>query len=155
MGKPGPLPKSNKLRLVDNDHSNRKTAATPRPDQPVKPKMPPGLSPAAKKEWKRVADPLYSMGVFTKLDTVNLVLYCELVSRLERYDAILDEQGETYETSTGMLKARPEVYMRDNVIKEIRQFTKMFGLSHDARCRMELPPADANELNEFEGLLDD
>ena len=154
MPKPGPLPKDNRLRLVDNDNKNRKTAATPKMDQPTKPKMPPGLTPGAKKEWRRIADRLYKAGLLTQLDTVNLAIYCELISRLERYDAILDEQGEVYTTETGMLKPRPEVAMRDNALKEIRQFTKMFGLSHDARCRMELPQADALELDEFESMLD-
>ena len=155
MGKPGPLPKDNHLRVVDNDNKNRKTAATPKMQQPCKPKMPPGLSPGAKREWKRVADSLYNMGVFTKVDTVNLTIYCELISRLERYNSILEETGEVYETPTGILKSRPEVAMRDNTLKEIRQFVKMFGLSHDARCRMTLPQAGVDEVDEFESMLDD
>jgi len=154
MGKPGPLPKDHHLRVVDNDNKNRMKPGGPKPSQVKKPIMPPGLDPAAKREWKRVADPLFKLGVLTELDKVNLAIYCQLISKFERYEKTLEEKGEIYETATGMLKPRPEVAMRDNCLKEIRQFVKMFGLSHDARCRMELPQADSNELNEFESLLD-
>ena len=154
MGKPGPLPKDNKLRLIDNDWGNRKTPPSPSSDQPRKPIMPTGLDEAAKREWRRVADRLWKMGVLTEIDKGNLALYCTLVSRLERYDAFLDQEGETYTTPGGTIKPRPEVTMRDNAIREIRQFTKMFGLSHDARCRMTLPQADGNEMDEFESMLD-
>lgn len=155
MGKPGPLPKDNRLRLIDNDNANRKTPARPKTEQQKKPIMPPGLDDGAKREWRRVADLLWRAGLLTELDKINLAIYCQLISRKEKYDTFLSENGETYETPSGQLKPRPEIHMRDNVIKEIRMFTKMFGLSHDARCRMTLPQQGADEIDEFESMLDE
>ena len=155
MPKPGPLPKDNRLRLVDNDNKNRRTPASPKPAQPVKPKMPPGMDKKAQAEWRRVADRLYRAGLLTELDKLTLSIYCQMVSRYERYNEALESEGEYYEAASGQKKLHPLYYARENATKELRMLIKEFGLSPNARMRMELPPADSNELSEFESLLDD
>jgi P27 family predicted phage terminase small subunit len=153
MGKNGPLPKRTELRLIDNDNKNR---VRPSPGCPAvkKPVMPPGLDAGAQKEWRRVADPLFRAGLLTELDKLTLAIYCQLVGRYDRYCEVLCESGETYTTTSGQIKPLPEYYMRENAIKEIRQFISMFGLSPNSRFRMELPPAADDELDQFEALLD-
>ena len=155
IGKRGPLPKDNRLRLVDNDNKNRKTAPKPKPAQPVKPKMPPGLDKRAQAEWRRVADRLYKAGLLTELDKLTLSIYCQIVSRYERYNEALELEGEYYEAASGQKKLHPLYQARENATKELRMLIKEFGLSPNARMRMELPPSDVNELSEFESLLDE
>lgn len=155
MGKSGPLGKHTKLRLIENDNRNRLQPEAPAPTEKKKPVMPPGLDARAQREWRRVAPLLFELNLLTKLDTINLAIYCQLISNLERYEKILSESGETYMTPSGFIKPRPEYNMKENTLKEIRQFTKFFGLSPDARQRMNTAdPGNERELSEFESLLD-
>jgi P27 family predicted phage terminase small subunit len=155
MGQRGPLPKVTELRLIDNDNKNR-IKGTPGSPAVKKPVMPSGLDDLAQKEWRRVADPLWRAGLLTELDKLTLSIYCQLVSRFERYDALCKskEVGESYETTSGLRKPTPEYQMRENATKELRLFIKEFGLSPNSRFRMVLPQAADNELDEFESLLD-
>ncbi len=153
MGARGPLPKDSHLRAVDNDW--RESKPTPKPASAQCPKMPTGLPDAAQAEWRRVAKRLWQMGLLTELDRLTLAIYCQLVARYDRYNSILDAEGDTFITDGGMIRARPEVAMRDNALKEIRMFIKEFGFSPNARARMTLPEPQQNELDEFEALLDD
>ena len=146
MGLRGPLPK---LKVVDGTY--QPPANIPRP-KPELPRMPTGLTDEAKREWRRVARPLFDLGLLTELDKNTLALYCELVGRYERAQAALLEKGDTFVQPNGVPKQRPEYYIMKDCLKEIRAFIKQFGLSPAARMRMELP--EPQEPDELENLLD-
>jgi len=146
MGLRGPLPK---LKVVDSTY--QPPANIPRP-KPELPRMPTGLTDEAKREWRRVARPLFDLGLLTELDKNTLALYCELVGRYERAQAVLLEKGDTFIQPNGVPKQRPEYYIMKDCLKEIRAFIKQFGLSPAARMRMELP--EPQEPDELENLLD-
>lgn len=146
MGARGPLPN---LKIVDSEY--QPPANVPRPE-PVLPKMPTGLSKEAQREWRRVAKPLYKLGLLTELDKNTLALYCELVGRYERAQAVLLEEGDTYTKPNGEPKQKPEYYIMKDCLKEIRAFITLFGLAPSARMRMELP--EPTNHDEMELLLD-
>ena len=146
MGARGPL---KKLKVVGGRFEP--PANTPRP-KPQLPKMPPGLSNEAKREWRRVARPLFDVGLLTELDKQTLAIYCEAVARYERSQAYLLKYGDTYLKENGEPKQRPEYFIMQNSLKELRQFIALFGLSPAARLRMELP--QPQEPDELDSLLD-
>ena len=82
MGARGPLPK---LQVVDGTF--QPPANSPKA-KPVLPKCPTWLTKEAKREWKRVAGPLYRAGLLTELDTNTLAMYCETWARFERCQRI-------------------------------------------------------------------
>ena len=141
MGLRGPL------KIVDKDF--RPDPA--RENEPA-PRMPAGLSPAAKAEWRRVARPLHRLGLLTELDRKTLGMYCEAVARYERCQAYLAEHGETHVTHTGAEKPRPEYYVMMATLKEIRNFIALFGLSPSARIRLQVE--QPGKPDEMENLLD-
>jgi P27 family predicted phage terminase small subunit len=150
MGLRGPLPKA-KLELVGNNYQRPETTVRQQRKEPL-PKMPTGLSKEAKSEWRRVARPLYEMGLLTRLDVKTLALYCECVARYERCQAALLERGDTFIQPNGVPKQRPEYYIMQNCLKELRAFIALFGLSPSARMRLQLP--EQQEPDAMDDLLD-
>ena len=127
-------------------------ASIPRP-KPNLPKMPTGLSKAAKAEWRRVARPLFELGLLTELDRHTLAMYCETLSRYMEANKVLDREGLTFTTPSGLIKQRPEYYIMRDALQELRAFIQLFGLSPAARMRMQLP--EPQEPDELEELLDE
>ena len=150
MGIRGPLPKSQRLRLLENDNADRKTAPNPKPNAPRKPLCPPWLCSTGKAEWKRVAPELYRLGLLTSLDVNSLANYCSSMATYKNMQRVLQAEGFL----TDEEKTRPEFYIAQNALKEARQWGKLFGLSPACRARIELPEPSADELSEFESLLD-
>lgn len=146
MGVRGPLPK---LKIVDGRY--QPPANIPRP-KPTLPKMPTGLSKAAKAEWRRVARPLFELGLLTELDRHTLAMYCETWARYLQAEKVLAKEGLTLTTPSGLVKQRPEYYVMRDALQELRAFIQLFGLSPAARMRMELP--EPQEPDELESLLD-
>lgn len=141
MGLRGPL------KIVDKNFKPEPCRLT----EPT-PKMPAGLSPAAKAEWRRIARPLHQLGLLTELDRKTLAMYCETLARYERCQAVLLEQGDTLIQPNGVPKQRPEYYISKDCMKELRAFATLFGLSPSARLRMQLP--EPEQPDPMRSLLD-
>lgn len=147
MGSRGPIPK---LKLVDGTYQPPATPPEPAANMP---KCPSWLTKEAKAEWRRVAKPLFRMGLLTELDKQTLAMYCQTWARYQDAQKILAAEGDTYiQPTNGQPKQRPEYYIMKDCLKELRAFITLFGLSPSARMRMELP--EPKETNEFEELLD-
>ena len=145
MGSRGPLPN---LKIVDG--AFQPPANTPKA-KPVLPKCPAWLSKEAKKEWRRVAGPLYRAGLLTELDKNTLAMYCQTWGRYEQCQKTLAQEGDTYIQSNGEPKQRPEYYIMKDAMKELRALITLFGLAPGPRMRMELPEPPAQD--EMEELL--
>ena len=101
--------------------------------------MPPGLSDEAKREWRRLAGPLFERGLLTADDVNTFRLYCETWSRYLEAEKVLREQGLTVELPSGNVKQRPEWFILKDSQVELRALIRLFGLSPTARMRMDLP----------------
>jgi P27 family predicted phage terminase small subunit len=145
VGARGPLPD---LKVVDGTY--QPPANTPKA-KPVLPKCPAWLSKEAKKEWRRVAGPLYRAGLLTELDKNTLAMYCQTWGRFEQCQKILAQEGDTYVQVNGEPKQRPEYYIMKDGMKELRALITLFGLAPGPRMRMELPEPPARD--EMEDLL--
>ncbi|MBN4074751.1 MAG: phage terminase small subunit P27 family [Alkaliphilus sp.] len=151
MGKTGALPKSQKLRLIENDNKDRKTLPVPKPNAPKRPLCPRWLDSEGQKEWRRVAPELYRMGLLTELDVNALANYCRTTTLYKQTQLFLQENGLVDDKGT----KRPEVGVGQEAAKESRQWGKLFGLSPACRMRLEMPEPNTDEVSEFEALLDE
>lgn len=147
MGARGPLPK---LRVVDSSREQPKNIPRPKPSRP---ECPGWLTKEAKAEWKRVAGMLHRLGLLTELDQQTLAMYCECWARYLKAQKVLAKEGDVYFKPNGEPKQRPEYYIMKDSLKELRLFIKLFGLSPEARMRMQLPN-EPEEVDELESLLD-
>lgn len=129
------------LTLVQKQAEQGRAKAKVSKEGATVPRMPSWLSSAAKAEWRRVAKPLFDKGLFTELDKNTLALYCETWARYLGAQAVLVEQGETYEAADGTPKRRPESIVVKDCQLELRAMIALFGLSPSARMRMDLASA--------------
>ena len=143
MGTRGPL---KKLKVIDGKF--QPPTNTPKP-APAIPRCPAWLSGPARAEWRRVARPLYDLGLLTPLDRQALAQYCAAVGRIVEAEKAL-KNGMSYSTESGREYLKPEYRILQDAVKEVRAHCTMFGLSPSARMRMELPePQETDELTEL------
>ena len=116
------------------------------------PKMPSWLSDVAKREWRRVARPLWERGLLTTLDRQALAQYCAAVARVEEAELAL-KGGQSYTTPSGRQYLKPEYRILQDAVKEIRAHAALLGLSPNARLRLQAEgPAEPDAMDK---LLDD
>lgn len=138
----GRKPKPTILRLVGGN-------AGKRPLNKREPKVPAYLSSApahlnkdAKREWRRLANDLYRVGLLTKIDRAVLAAYCQAYGRwcqAERELALPHEEGGglTIETSNGNWVQNPLVGIANKAAGDMARFAVEFGMTPSARTRIE------------------
>lgn len=156
MGQRGPLPTPTALKLLANNPGKRalnlSDGINPRVEIPSAPKH---LSPAARKEWKRITPILEELGLVSGLDRAALALYCQCVGRLEELETafngkvrLLVDQGLEYAEAvyqvsrTVVAKSGYEqqsvlVQMIRSSRHEVHRYLMHFGLSPAARARVQ------------------
>jgi P27 family predicted phage terminase small subunit len=147
MGKRGPTPKPSKLKLLEGNPGKRALPKDePQPDADTAMlKAPSYLSSQAQHEWRRVAPQLYELGLLTQIDGAALEAYCEAYATWRETMKVLRSQGRTYETDTGYIRARPEVGMANEALRQLKAFAAEFGLTPSSRGRLSLPEVQGED----------
>lgn len=111
-----------------------------KPDEPKPniqiPSCPPGLSPGAKTEWRRIAPILEDQGLLSNMDRACLAAYCETYARWIKSLREIQKGGEVIKTPNGSLQISPWVSIARNAEKEIRQFSSEFGMTPASRSKV-------------------
>jgi P27 family predicted phage terminase small subunit len=152
MGKRGPIPKSDDQRILEGNPSKRPLRGeSPKPGPGI-PTCPNWLSPAAKREWKRVTPELSRLGILSRLDRNILAGYCSTYALWQQAQEVLSKQGTAYVTTKGKLETRPEVEIAKTAAEMMNAFAEELGLTPTSRARMNLPPEN-KELDPIEEIL--
>jgi P27 family predicted phage terminase small subunit len=106
----------------------------------------------AKAEWRRIAPKLARLGLLTLIDRASLAAYCQLWSRWQKAEAVLQRDGLTFMTPNGFLQKRPEVTIARESMALLRNFSTEFGLSPASRSRVQAV-SPAEEIDPFEEFL--
>lgn len=151
MGKRGPIPKTDKERILEGNLSGRPmTGESPKPRG--LPTCPSWLSPEAKHEWRRVAPEMARLGLLTKVDRAQFAGYCTSCAWWRRVQEVLITQGSVYVTPKGKIETRPEVAIAKMAAEQMNAFAAEFGLTPASRARMRIPQSD-EEIDPMEELL--
>jgi P27 family predicted phage terminase small subunit len=116
------------------------------------PRVPSHLSKNAKKEWKRLAKELASIGVLTSLDSTMLERHCEALAEWRELTAQIQSSGWLIRDHNGMVRKNPLVLVRRGVADELHRTSLELGLAPISREKLtveEEPPveeADAFDL---------
>lgn len=147
-------------RISSKEHELRGTKPTASaPEKAAKmpagrPKMPSGLSPAARKEWRRIVPLLEERGTLSAADSVGLALYAETFSRwldaqreIKLYgitltQTVLDRSGKAVESR----KINPALRVAENCERSMRAFLREFGCTPQSREKVQ--PAKKREEDE-------
>lgn len=138
MGKAGPSPKSNHLKVLDGTRESRINRNEPIPTEsqasdtlvpPVK------LSDEAYDIWCRLVPDLHEKGVMTPWDVDQMVMYCEAVAAFNKNRALMGEKYTAKGAAGGVIKSPHWQIMRD-AQAVATQIGKRYGLTPGDRAGM-------------------
>lgn len=110
------------------------------------------LSGRATELFDQISATLLGMGIASPDDMHALALVASRIEEIEILTAVIEDQGRTYLTESGLWKARPEVGMRNEAMRHAQSLLAEFGLTPAARSKVSAgKPA---EENPFAGLDD-
>lgn len=150
---PGPPPKPTMLkRLAGNPGKRPLNDREPRPPAPTRvPYAPRFLSREAKNEWRRMVPALMDLGLYTEVDQVALVMYCQAYGRWVEAERKIDEDGAVRITDRGYQHQGAWAQIANKRWSQVRAMLAEFGLTPASRSRLRL--GEQEEQDELEALL--
>lgn len=145
MGERGPAPKPQALK---------KKQGTYRPDRDggatvaksTKPRCPSFLGQAAKKEWHRIANPLYDAGLLRGVDRSLLAAYCDAYGTWVEMVIDLKREDPVNVTDKNFMQANPKIKIANQAKADMLRLAKEFGMTPSARGR--IVADDSGKTNE-------
>lgn len=98
----------------------------------------------AKGEWDRVIPLLETAGVLSSADSSTLGAYCLCYARWLKCEERIAEEGLTVG-----LRKNPLITVSIDYLKQLKTFADQFGLTPQARTRLEKPEEESDPLTEF------
>ena len=136
MATRGRKPKPTAIKLLEGNPGRRPLNE----HEPVPPKAtikcPAWLEPEAKKEWKRLAPALESMGVLTSVDISAFAGYCQAYARWKEAEEFITQHGSIFQTPSGYVQQVPQVSIAQQNLKIMQSFCTEFGLTPATRSRI-------------------
>ena len=118
----------------------RKPRPGSNPDAPLPPdalpRCPAHLSPVAAKEWRRLAKPLYDMGVLSTTDRGALAAYCQSWARWVEAEEKLKETPILIRTPSGYAQQSPWLSIANKQLDLMGRYMSDLGLTPVARARL-------------------
>ena len=134
--KMGRKPKPTALKKLEGNPGKRHLNEL----EPVPPTMelkcPSHLLPEAKKEWKRLAPRLMSIGLLTAADAVPFEGYCTAYARWLEAQAEITRHGSIYKDHEGRIRPNPYIAIANQQMREIKSLAAEFGLTPSNRTAM-------------------
>lgn len=129
-------------RLNPNEPAARRGVAVP----------PDWLSERASEHFMRLAGILNGMGIASPDDVDALAMLASRLEEIEICTAVIEDAGRVYETvntaGSAMIRARPEVGMRNEAMRHAQSLLNDFGLSPAARSKVQAgKPAEENPFS--------
>lgn len=150
----GRKPKPSFLRVVSGNAGRRPiNQREPSPPQIAVPAPPIILNDDARREWKRVAKSLATMGVLADIDRSALAAYCEAFGvwmTATRAIKRLADTGDAYggllsKTTNGNVIQNPLVGIANKARSDMVRFAAEFGMTPSARSRVQVDPFAAQK----------
>ncbi len=147
MGKRGPAKMPTKLKLLHGEkRAERLNRDAPQPGG--KPVMPPGMSPASQKVWRRLLKAM-TPGIITAVDADGLRVYCDAVIRYADAAEMLESSGALIKGRDGNLVRNPlHQIARDNAML-IRLFGRDLGFLPSARESLHVKAEEHDPLADW------
>lgn len=146
----GRTPKPTALKVLEGNPGHRKidTASEPTPEKAI-PECPDFLDNAAKREWFRMCEELFKLGLLTNLDRAALGAYCSAYSQWEWSENEIPKLQKKM-TSAKKAAERRRAWgelcvargIRKNAFKDMKTFLTELGLSPASRTRIRVKPDD-------------
>lgn len=116
------------------------------------PECPKHLGKHARKEWKRVAAELHSLGLLTRIDRAALAGYCQAWERWVAASEQLQKFGAVIKTPTGYPIQNPYLAIANTALDQVRKFAVEFGMTPSSRSRVKTGKKKNPEADEWADL---
>ena len=103
----GRKPKPTIIKIREGNPGKRRINGDEPQPSGSQPTCPAHLSPTAKAEWKRLAQPLNKIGLLTQVDRAALAAYCQSYGRWVEAERKLTETPPLLKTPAGYVQASP------------------------------------------------
>jgi P27 family predicted phage terminase small subunit len=153
MGRRGPAPQPQKLKLLHGNPGKRPLKKRSTPSTASKVSCPEWLGPGAKAEWRRVAPELVRLGLLTSLDRGVLAGYCDSYARWVECTRFLQAHGAHYIAPNGQPRKWPQVEEAKQAAQSMKAFAGEVGLSPNSRLRLNVEEQEVPEDDPFEEWL--
>lgn len=100
------------------------------------PRCPPHLTPVARREWRRLATPLYEVGVLTLADRAALAAYCQAYARWVEAEERLQETPTLLKTPSGYAQQSPWLTIANKQLELMARYMSELGLTPASRSRV-------------------
>jgi P27 family predicted phage terminase small subunit len=104
------------------------------------PSCPPHLDDEARKEWRRIAKELFTLGLLTKIDKAGLAGYCQAWSDWVGARQHIQAEGRMFTTPNGHQQPSPWLSIVNKALDQVRAFASEFGMTPSTRSRVEALP---------------
>ncbi|SHJ77713.1 phage terminase small subunit P27 family [Paramaledivibacter caminithermalis] len=153
MATRGRKPKPTALKVLEGNPGKRPLNNNePKPEKKA-PRCPSWLEPEAKKEWKRMAKILETIGVLTQIDAAAFAGYCQAYARWKEAEEFLSKHGTIFKTPSGYIQQVPQVSIAQTYLKIMKDFCSEFGLTPSARARIRVDIEEKAEYDPMAELL--
>lgn len=102
------------------------------------PKFPTHLTTRARKEWKRMSEVLFDMGLLTNVDMAALAAYCQLYGRWSEAEALLKKKDQPLVviTKSGNEIQNPLIGIANTSLKLMKECLLEFGMTPASRSKV-------------------
>src|SRR6056297_3248078 len=100
------------------------------------PRCPAHLGDVARKEWRRLATPLYDAGILTLADRAALAAYCTAYARWVEAEEKLAETPALLKTPSGYVQQSPWISVANKQLELMGRYMSELGLTPSARTRL-------------------
>lgn len=114
------------------------------------PEMPDHLTADAKKEWKRIGEQLYKLGILSVIDGTILAAYCQAFAEWRKASKELNKKGSDYVVSdpvNGQMKKNPWVLISDSAQDRMFKYLRELGLSPASRPNINIDKDQRNKAD--------
>ena len=153
MATRGRKPKPTAIKELEGNPGHR--PLNEQEPKPVKkaPACPKWLEPEAKKEWKRLAKQMESIGILTDVDMAAFASYCQAYARWKEAEEFLTQHGTIVKTPSGYWQQVPQVSIAQTYNKIMTKLATEFGLTPSSRSRIIAGDGEASSRDEMEDIL--
>ncbi len=102
------------------------------------PRCPAHLNAVARKEWRRLASVLHSVGVLTVADRTALAVYCQAYSRWVEAEEKLATTPMLLKTPSGYVQQSPWLSVANKQMELMGRYMSELGLTPVARARLDI-----------------
>ena len=104
------------------------------------PRCPAHLNATARREWRRLASALHSVGVLTVADRTALAVYCQTYSRWVEAEEKLATTPMLLKTPSGYVQQSPWLTVANKQMELMARYMSELGLTPVARARLDISP---------------